>query len=50
MSYATRTLQKSVIQKSSIDGSKIGTVNHEVPGSTPGSTMGIFPCRERFPL
>ena len=25
------------------------TSNHEVPGSIPGSTMGIFPCRERFP-
>ena len=25
------------------------TTNHEVPGSIPGSTMGIFPCRERFP-
>ena len=22
---------------------------HEVPGSIPGSTIGIFPCRERFP-
>ena len=25
------------------------TTNHEDPGSIPGSTMGIFPCRERFP-
>jgi len=25
------------------------TTNHEVSGSIPGSTMGIFPCRERFP-
>ena len=25
------------------------TTNHEVPGSIPGSTMGIFPCRQRFP-
>ena len=23
--------------------------NHAVPGSIPGSTMGIFPYRERFP-
>ena len=26
------------------------TTNHEVPGSIPGSTMGIFPCRGRIPL
>ena len=25
------------------------TTNHEVAGSIPGSTMGIFPCRERYP-
>ena len=24
--------------------------NNEVPSSIPGSTMGIFPCRERFPV
>ena len=26
------------------------TTNHEVPGSIPGSTMGIFPCRGRIPV
>ena len=25
------------------------TTNHEVPGSIPWSTMGIFPGRGRFP-
>ena len=25
------------------------TTNREVSGSIPGSTMGIFPYRERFP-
>ena len=25
------------------------TANHEVPGSIPGSTVGIFPCTEIFP-
>ena len=26
------------------------TTNHEVPGSIPGTTMGIFPCRGRIPV
>ena len=30
--------------------SELLTTNHEVPGSIPGSTMGIFPCRERIPV
>jgi hypothetical protein len=25
------------------------TTDHEVPGSIPGSTMGIFPFRGRYP-
>ena len=28
--------------------SELLTTNHEVPGSIPGSTMGIFPCRGRI--
>ena len=31
-------------------GQGLLTTNHEVPGSIPGSTMEIFPCRERFPV
>ena len=27
--------------------SELLTTNHEVPGSIPGSTMDIFPCRGR---
>ena len=30
--------------------SELLTTNHEVPGSIPGSTMGIFPCRWRIPM
>ena len=30
--------------------SELLTTNHEVPGSIPGSTMGIFPCRGRIPV
>ena len=26
------------------------TTNYEVPGSIPGSTMGIFPCWGRIPV
>jgi len=28
--------------------SELLTTNHEVPGSIPGYTMGIFPCRGRI--
>jgi len=28
--------------------SELLTTKHEVPGSIPGSTMGIFPCRGRI--
>ena len=30
--------------------SELLTTNHEVPGSIPGSTTGIFPCRGRIPV
>ena len=30
--------------------SELLTTNHEVPGSIPGSTMGIFPCSGRIPV
>ena len=30
--------------------SELLSTNHEVPGSIPGSTMGIFPCRGRIPV
>ena len=30
--------------------SELLTTNHEVPGSIPGSTIGIFPCRGRIPV
>ena len=30
--------------------SELLTTNHEVPGSIPGSVMGIFPCRGRIPV
>ena len=30
--------------------SELLTTYHEVPGSIPGSTMGIFPCRGRIPV
>ena len=30
--------------------SELLTTKHEIPGSIPGSTMGIFPCRGRIPL
>ena len=30
--------------------SELLTTKHEVPGSIPGSTMGIFPCRGRIPV
>ena len=30
--------------------SELLTTNHEVPGSIPGSTMGIFPYRWRIPV
>jgi hypothetical protein len=29
--------------------SELLTTNHEVPGSIPGSAVGIFPCRGKFP-
>ena len=30
--------------------SELLTTKHEIPGSIPGSTMGIFPCRGRIPV
>ena len=30
--------------------SELLTTNHEVPGSIPGSTIGIFPCGRRIPV
>ena len=33
-----------------VSWSELLSTNHEVPGSIPGSTMGIFPCRGRIPV
>ena len=45
LSHTYRTVTRLVVW-----WSELLTTNHEVPGSIPGSIMGIFPCRGRIPV